>query len=353
MARSLTWSLVVATYNRDAVLRQSLALAARQTRPPQEIIVVNAGDRWAEVRDQVLKETAIHHPNIRWHFLPARVRSTTAQRNQGIDEARSDVLFLFDDDSFMYPDCAAEIMAVYDADTNNRVAGANAMLADSMPDEAPAALPTQPATPAPPPSLRDRLRYLFERQLETERMLLPYDRTYPDHPIPPELQSLDVATTRYLHGMRMTFRREVIQQERFDEFLRRYAAAEDLDASYRASRHGVLLNVLRAQLYHARDVAGRLTRYTCTVLTLMNLAMMYRFKGYNPRALLWKFRLRILRRLGVDFLRDLMKRRFTLPCARGDAYALLLMASLMNRDEKELRTWYPEFLERMNTRNPS
>jgi hypothetical protein len=227
------------------------------------------------------------------------------------------------------------------------------MLADEPPEAAPAGDHSDSAAPSEPaPSLRERLVSLFERQLETEKLLLPYDRAYPDHALPAELKSLDVAATRYLHGMRMTYRREPIRQERFDEFLHRYAAAEDLDASYRVSRHGALVNALRARLYHERAVSGRLSRYTCTVLTLMNLAVLYRLKGYNPKAILRTFQGRVLRRLCVDFCRDLAMKRFRFPCARADGYALARFGDILAQDEPALRKWYPAFLTYMNDRNP-
>jgi hypothetical protein len=43
-------------------------------------------------------------------------------------------VFLFDDDSLMYPDCAAEIMRVYDADTGRSVVGVNATNVAVPPD---------------------------------------------------------------------------------------------------------------------------------------------------------------------------------------------------------------------------
>jgi GT2 family glycosyltransferase len=354
MAGPCTWSLVVVTYNRGPSLRRCLALAVAQTRPPQEIVVVDASPNWQDIRAEVMGDIASRHPEIRWEYVEARVRSMTAQRNQAIGLATSDVLFLIDDDSFMYPDCAAEVMKVYDADRRGLVAGVNAMLADEPPDAAPANNPPDAAAgPEARPGLRERLTNFFERELETEKLLLPYDRTYPDHALPAELKSLDVAATRYLHGMRMTYRREPIRKERFEEFLHRYAAAEDLDASYRVSRHGALVNALQAQLYHERAVSGRLSRYTCMVLTLMNLAVLYRLKGYNPKALLRAFRGRVLRRLCVDFLRDLAMKRFSLPCSRADCYALTRFGDILAQDEQTLRKWYPSFQNEMNERNPS
>jgi hypothetical protein len=75
-------------------------------------------------RERVLRELAPLWPSIRWHHVEAGRRSISSQRNQGIRAASVDVVFLFDDDSLMYPDCAAEIMRVYDADSGRSVGGA-------------------------------------------------------------------------------------------------------------------------------------------------------------------------------------------------------------------------------------
>src|SRR5436305_704813 len=76
--------------------------------------------------------------------------------------------------------------------------------------------------------------------------------------LPAAVRPVGVSRTHSLQGMRMTYRRETIRKEQFDELLRRYAAAGDFDARYRVSRRGALLNALRARLYHARDPSARL-----------------------------------------------------------------------------------------------
>src|SRR5947208_3560407 len=145
MAGSLSWSLVVATYNRQDVLPRCLALAARQTRPPLEIIVVDASPDWEATRARVMTELAARHPDVRWEYVPAGRRCLTAQRNQGVRLSRGDVLFLIDDDSLMCPDCAEQVMRVYEADTRREVAGVMAEEAATPPHEPPGA--DQPAAP--------------------------------------------------------------------------------------------------------------------------------------------------------------------------------------------------------------
>src|SRR5205823_5825333 len=101
-----------------------------------------------------------------------------------------------------------------------------------------------------------------------------------------------VAPTPYIGGCRMTFRGAIIRQVGFDETLKFYAAAEDVDASYRASRHGVLLYAFKARVFHAQDSSARLSRHTRTLLLLLNLAYLYRRNGQDPARLLRNFRWR-------------------------------------------------------------
>src|SRR5438552_18364771 len=110
MAGSLSWSLVVATYNRKDVLSRCLALAAGQHRRPLEIIVVDASPDWAATRARVMTELSAHHHHVHWEYVQARRRCLTAQRNQGVRLSHADVLFLIDDDSLMYPDCAEHVL---------------------------------------------------------------------------------------------------------------------------------------------------------------------------------------------------------------------------------------------------
>ena len=188
--------------------------------------------------------------------------------------------------------------------------------------------------------MRQRSRSVLEQEVDATRLLLPYDRTYPDHPIPPQINGAAVVQSRYFKGFRMTFRAPVIRNVKFDETLKRYASGEDLDASYRASRHGALLIAINALIFHAQDKSARLSRHTRTLLGLLNLAYLYRRKGYDPERLLGAYRWRILRRLIVDVLRDVARRRISLPCARADMEALIRLAEIRHISAGAIVEWY-------------
>src|SRR5262249_34568845 len=95
-SQTLTWALVIATYRREHILPRCLRLAAQQTRPPAEVIVVDASPNWEKTRDEILASVAAAHPAIRWAYVAAEQRSSAFQRNQGVRLAGADILFLID-----------------------------------------------------------------------------------------------------------------------------------------------------------------------------------------------------------------------------------------------------------------
>src|SRR6185436_20169250 len=124
---AINWGLVVCTYRRADVLLRCLRAAVRQTVPPAEIIVVDASPDWQDTRDRVMREIAADAPAMNWRYVKADVPSLPAQRNQGIALATADILFMIDDDSILFPDCAEEILNVYAADTNHQIAAVGAV----------------------------------------------------------------------------------------------------------------------------------------------------------------------------------------------------------------------------------
>ena len=52
------WSLLIATDNRPDALRSCLQFAIAQSRPPTEIVIVDASDAWEAHRLMVLEDVA-------------------------------------------------------------------------------------------------------------------------------------------------------------------------------------------------------------------------------------------------------------------------------------------------------
>ena len=341
-ANALTWTLVVPTYMREEVLVRCLRLGAAQTRPPLEIIVVDSSPGWQSTRERVLREIAPLWPGIRWHYLEAERRSSASQRNQGIRAASADVVFLFDDDSLMYPDCAFEIMRVYDADSGRSIVGVNATNVASPPDGSPG---TQVSTRTEFTTAKNHgpVARWVRRVLGADDIFIPYDRSSPSHPLPAALAALAVDRWPLAAGWGMTFRREICLAEPFEEMLINYAAGEGSDMSYRATRRGVYVGARHARLCHLGAVGGRAPTFVWAVFNMLNPVALHALYSTDRRRSQKLHRRMLTRRVLISAAKDVYYRRWTMPTARGALIALSKVGTVFSKSERELRAWYPQF----------
>jgi glycosyltransferase involved in cell wall biosynthesis len=348
MNQPLSWGLVIATYQREKILSQCLQLAVNQTRQPSEIIVIDASKHWQSTRSQIMAEIAAHYPHIRWIYQAADQQGLPLQRNQGLALATADITFLLDDDSLIYPTCAEEIMRVYEADFEGVVKGVQSVLAPTPPSEV-----TVNDTQKVVGSYRDQWipgikffqrfiwRHLF--LMDSDFLCIPYEGDFPSYSVPDSLSHLNVRPVKIFHGCRMTYRREAIAQEPFEPLLLFYALLEDMDASYRVSRHGMLLEATDAKLHHFQSSSGRLSRYMVSVLSAMNQAVCLRRYSNDLTRDRDRFYRLTARRIVAEFFKDGLSRRWTFPQVRGLLSALKYSPHVFKLSDEDLEHWYPYF----------
>ena len=350
-----SWALVVCTYRRPDVLLRSLRAATRQSIPPTEIIVVDASPDWETTRNRVTQEIApCAPPTINWQYVHAQAARLPAQRNQGIALATADILFLIDDDSILYPDCAEEILNVYAADTHRKIAAVGAMPLPGPPPDGqglpPQATPTTWITPNTPAwkrlllALRHRLAAPFDRG---EDSFLPYALHWPRQTIPPDLAHLDLQPAKALNGFRMTFRRDVITQVGFLGMLVGSAPFEDIEATHRATQHGLVVNAKRARLCHLAWSSARLNHFSLSALWAMNAAVLQVLHGQDKPALERIWRRRTAKAMWFELAKDLLKRRWRLPAFNGLRVARRLLPRIYSMTPMQLERWYPRVQRRI------
>jgi GT2 family glycosyltransferase len=349
-----TWGLVMATFRREAYLTRCLQLAAGQTEPPSEIIVVDASPDWLESRQRVTEALRSSHPSLPITYVQAERASIPAQRNQGIALASTDVVFLIDDDAFMYPDCAAHVLSVYAADVAGQIAGVAPAHTDVPPPGFdPGEFGPAVGTPAPPgpAALRRLAASLIQLSWRGFGYFLPYDEDFPRHSLPDACRALGAAPVPYFQGFQMTFRRAVLAEERFEPMLERYALSEDQDFSYRVSRQGLLVEMPTATLTHLTTGGGRLSLRTVHTLRLTN-RLALNLVNTDLRA---RTRMRFFRSLPLHFavflLLDLVYRSWTLPRTRGCLDALGPARTLLTLSTAQTRDWYPRFQVELIAKN--
>ncbi len=347
-SKSLTWALVIPTYKREHILLRCLRLGAGQTRPPKEIIVVDASPNFEKILALVTHEFSELYPKTNLIYVKAERASSTAQRNQGIKLASADILFLIDDDSLMYPDCAEEIMKIYEADTNAVIKGISPITVPEPPDTKDlVGQPEQQGTIAVKPPQTFLRRFIKFILKANETHFLPYDRAYPVHELPQEISNFNVGSIQVMAGYKMTFRREMLDKELFNEVLDRYAAGEDQDLSYRVSRYGPLINAVNARLCHLEISGGRLSTYTVTVLAVLNPAVLHQFYSTDIKLSQKNWIKIIRRRFLIYFIKDLSQKSWNLPRTRGAIYALLQLKTIYSKSPQDLLKWYPKFQEEL------
>ena len=275
------------------------------------------------------------------------------QRNQAIEASRAEVLFLLDDDSWMHPGCAAAALAIYAEDVERRISAVSAVDVSTPPSPEAGGPEWTSAAGADAPERknkdgkrshalanRNRLtRFLYREVLlmSAGRLFVAYDGERParqactedGHPV-----------IEHLSGHLMTVRREIAVKEPMDAHLLAYAAAEELDASYRWSRHGAIVMATGARIHHFEMAAGRVKRRQATTLSLLNTAYFVRRSSTRPLRHSAAWGVMLVRRIVAEALKDALTRRWDFPQFRGACAAVVRAPAVLLHDRATLGPWY-------------
>jgi GT2 family glycosyltransferase len=262
MNRKPSWGLIVANCQQEKTIFTCLKLAAEQTHKPKEVIIVDAGSHWKIRYERIVSEIFERYSSIHWVYLTANGRSPARQRHEAIRLAASEVLFLFDEDLLMYPNCAEEIMRVYEADPAALLSGVQACLSPLPPSTVVAGETEYAQT-----TWRQRVSFgavrNFIGQMLQIRAKLPFisARLSSQLDIPTAVQQLNVVPVNSSQRSCMTYRRQAILDEQFEPMLVQYAMYEDSSITYLPARHRPAVKALNAKVYRCRDGNRGLTSY--------------------------------------------------------------------------------------------
>jgi glycosyltransferase involved in cell wall biosynthesis len=345
-----TWSHCIPTLNRIDILEQAVRLSLAQTCPPIEIIIVDAGDDVEGRRARIGAVVAAHPgPKPALDYLASPVKSLTQQRNIAIDRAKGDILFLFDDDTLMYPDCAEAALRVFAADSSGQIAAAMAANTPEPPGQAAVTDDDRKVTGisgARRAELEDHwmMRLFWDRlfMMSATSHFIAYDDPSRSalRPGTVTVGPLQMLRVPLLSGYAMIVRADVARKELFDAALLSYCPAEDLDASYRFSRHGLNILIETAHVHHFEAAGGRIKRRQATTLSLMNLAAFIAKKSAQPGRDIPAYYLRYLRRLLAEFLKDLFSRRLRFPQFLGAVSAFGPSVAIFRHGRDGFDDWY-------------
>lgn len=290
------YSTVIVTRNRPEALALSLPLMLEQSRLPQDILVVDSSDDPAPNKalvDRLAAQTAVP---LRHMTSPAGM---TVQRNIGLAQVSSEVVFFPDDDSLVLPGTLEAMMRIYDLDTQGIVGGVCSAEAKAPPQgvlNGPGA-GYQMTTADRLKAKIARMRFAFEERFFRDPFFLVAERKYARMPGAPSWMAAENAIlVPWMTGFRMSYRTELVRRTGFNEHLGRYALFEDTDACFGILRDHLLVGARNAQIYHHKAPARRANGRAMGAMQILNrayvlaraqesdarmLAMMRRFSGYK------------------------------------------------------------------------
>lgn len=266
-------SVIIASKGRPQVLGDTLTSIAGQDRPPDEIIL-----------------SVSCNEDIEGVALPEAIRllfgttGSAPQRNSGIRamDPRSELVSFFDDDVELASDYCSALIKSAEANPDLVGIGGGVVRDGATRQEA-----------------RDALRHA---------------RHDPAQPI---------LRCDSLYGCNMTFRRDAMVTERFDERLSLYGWLEDLDFSRAVAKHGPLAIVNNLLIAHLQSTSGRMNHRRFGFAQVMNPWYLWR-KGCITQRELWMTHL--LRGIGANITKLPTNPRDRLSRLRGNLLALAMIA---------------------------
>jgi glycosyltransferase involved in cell wall biosynthesis len=103
-------TVIIATYNWSSVLRCSVGSVLRQTFTDFELLVV--GDACTDDSADVV--AAMNDPRVRWINLPANTRHQSGPNNEGLRQARGEIIAYLGHDDLWLPHHLAAVVSAFD-----------------------------------------------------------------------------------------------------------------------------------------------------------------------------------------------------------------------------------------------
>lgn len=212
-------SIVIPTYNRAEDLKDLLDSILGQTALPKKVIIADDSEN-LDTRDLVKQ--------VRKNFLDGGIllkylhkasggdRSTTIAENVGLTYAKTPIVLFLDDDVVLDKKFIEKILEVYEK--YPKAIGVQGYVTNICPWKNNMSFRLH--------NLFCRIFLLFFYEKDQCRVLPSGASTYP-------YQLCEVTECQRFSGSNQSYKREILQNHKFDENLKTYAVLDDLDISYR------------------------------------------------------------------------------------------------------------------------
>lgn len=236
-------SVIIPTYYRRKDVDECLDSIIIQTTLPKEVIIVDDSDNeeienLIERRKDEFKENDIDLRYIR----NERENSLTIAENIGIENATGDIILFLDSDVILDEDYIKEILKVYKEKPN--AMGVRGFIQNDK---------------------KGKMKTSFRSILGRLHLISSFNeknkcRLYPSLTVSSPYPSLNkIINCEWLSGANNSYKKEILEEFKFDENLKKYSYNEDVDMSYRIFKkypHSLFMTPY-AKLIHKASEEGR------------------------------------------------------------------------------------------------
>jgi glycosyltransferase involved in cell wall biosynthesis len=230
MPQLLPISALVATRNRHLPLSRMLDSLAQQSLYPAEMIVVDGSDN---DETQKLCHNKIANLNTTIIYYRATEIGAATQRNQAINYATNNVIWLLDDDIIFEQNCVEKMWQALQSDS--QLGGVNAMITNQK--------------YLPPGKISRHLFRLLHGRKESSyagKCIGPALNLLPeDNPNLPEIVPVE-----WLNTTCVMYRREALPEPLFPPIFTGYSLLEDVTLSLTVGKKWQLANARTARIFH-------------------------------------------------------------------------------------------------------
>ncbi len=245
-------SVIICTKDRCADLVPHMVSLKKQTRLPNEVIVVDASVRDAGLIQELLKT---YDSTFDKTFYIRALPGLTKQRNIGVKASEGEIIFFFDDDTVLEPEYIEKIMEVFERDEDGQIGGAIGRIK----------------------GVSSSKRWGIQWLQKWFYLASSGDGCFKASGLPTWPHWSDKGTNvEAVSGCQMSFRKRIIEKNPFDENLSEYCYMEDDDIGYRVSRHYKIRYVPDALCEHRASPSSRLKRRAVARMLVVNQYYLFR-----------------------------------------------------------------------------
>ncbi len=281
---ALKLSVIIPTLNRPSDLTVALESLARQTRPPEEVFIMDQSENDDTRRTVEAIQAKYLSRAASFIYIHQKEKSCVRARNAGMEKITGDIVSFLDDDSEVRDNYYERIMDYFEKNPTWGGIGGSLIREDML------------------KGLKGWVRILLWKFFlisNRDGLMSRSGFGYPIYERPVQ----NVTRVEMLHGCNMNFRVSAVGQDRFDPWFLGYGFREDAEFSYRISKKAPLWMVPDAQLHHWESPSARLDVDHLKRMEIRNYH--YVFRKHKEKG--WLSRFLFFYSLGGLLLIDLME----------------------------------------------